>query len=617
MFVNLDMWVAEQGAASQLFALDTVVATPLITGDHAVPDPGINETFGIANLDRDVVAVVSGPSATGVVLIHDFFNNQDGTGSFQVDFAPAVPTRSLTIIAIDDVDNRSNESPIFLVQSAESAKLGETFSIRPSSSISTETCQSLLDSMPKTGFVLKRQYTVPYSFNTTAFDLRAITPGMSVQISVIRRDLAGKADETQQYVVVPDQTVLPVKLRLGRGLNTIVAVDSSGRSDTIVVAATTYAAVLCSYAREIYNYSKIRIDEQETAVYSPVSTRLAEPLLPFSNLLPDVRSQQILATKLAIRSLVESPGKQSGVRDLLTALTLSTPIFVQQVADPLNFEPAVRPLVNRQEGFAGVEAHVWPANQCIRKWLAFIRYINNLKVFRLVSISEYEVAFYDENGDLQRHRFDFGEDACSLTNLALQSICFENIDVRFTIFSESDMRICAATYPLDMRPTPDFPIRPVDHEDEIDPGFNGYVDFSATGHWDSGRLLDSQGAMPAADSGYLPCGDDTGYLVVPLLMAGQEHQIDNQMSMVITGYSITPCRWVSMGMLIIAPSISVGMSLSIVESRLDIPMAVSIRGTRMSVGMDISVSRWVAAGMNISIIDPMTKTVGLDVVISS
>lgn len=523
MPTKLDMWISEGGASSQLLSLDSQVSIPLLSGDTYVHDPAVGKLYQISNLDADVVEIQLGPQAFGVTAIYSFLNNGDGTGTFLADFDVAIPVRTLTIIATDDVDNESAESPILLVRSIELDRLNDDLTIEPQTSVWSDTCERLLDEIPESRFHLSRQYTVPYSYNTTPFALRAVTPGMPVDIQVIRKGLPGNSDETQQYTAIPTGEIAIVNLKLGRGINTVTAGDQFGRIYTIIVAATSYASVMCAYAREIYNYSQVLIDEQETAVFSPISTRLAEPLLTFQDLLPDVRSQKTLATKLAIRSLVGSPGKESGVRDLLTALTLSTPVFVEQNPDPEFFEPSTRPLYNSQEAFGGVEAHVWPANQCVPQWLAFVRYINNLSAFKVVSITENEVLFYDDTGQLKRHVFDFTEGDCTLENLALQSLCFEDIAVLITIFSEMDLTICAASYPFDMHPTPNFPVQPVDGEVEnengLDPGFDGYEDFSVTGHWDGRIPLDSQGAQPAASSGLDVCVYGDGHLMVPLLLA--------------------------------------------------------------------------------------------------
>lgn len=535
---KLDMWVALGGAASQLFYLDTQVTTPLISGDHVISDAVPTAQFLLSQLDADVVSLTVGPSAVGVVLLSAFVNNGDGTGTFFATFDTSVASRLLSVIAIDDVANESAESPLYVVNSLEQARLNDVLSIVPQATVSTPACNRLIDEVPESNFVLKRQYTVPYSFDPTVFELRTVTPNSPVEIVVLRRGLPGDASETQRYVVIPQTETHLVSIRLGRGTNVVSVYDSYSRADTAIVAATTYAAVLCSYAREVYNYSRVEVDEQEAAIFSPVSTRLAEPLLRFTDLLPDVRSQQVLAAKLAIRSLVSDPGRQIGVRDMLTALTLSTPIFVPQIPDETYFEPTVRPMFNSQEAFAGVEAHVWLANACVQRWLAFINYIENADAFQLLEVSENEVLFRDNNGDVQRHTFDFTAEECSLTTLALQALCFDTIDILIAINSTTAINFCAATYPFDMRPVPSAPIYPLADEVGIelalDPGFDGYQDYSVTGHWDSGNPLDSQGAVPAASSGLSACGYQDGYLVRPLLLASANTSIVASPSVAIT-----------------------------------------------------------------------------------
>ncbi len=526
---TLDMWISDGGVLAQLFALDTEVSTPLIVGDHLVSDPGVGILYEIVNLDPDVVAIALGPSSLGVLSLAGFLNNGDGTGRFFANFDTSVPTRQLTIVATDDVDNESAESPVFIVHSLEQARLGDVFTILPQATVSTDTCNRLIDAIPDSAFTLRRRHTVPFSFNDTTFELRAVTPGDPVEIQVLRRAPAGENDETQRYIVIPDQEVMLVSLRLGRGVNIITAADSQTRVDTVIVAATTYASVMCSYAREIFNNSQVLIDEQQTAIFSPISTRLAESLLQFADLLPDVKSQQVLATKLAVRSLIHDPGRQQGVEDMITALTLSTPIIVPQIASADAFEPAVVPLYRVQEGFAGVEAHVWPVNQCIQRWLAFIRYLASVPVFQIIEVTENEILFLDENRVARRHVFDFAAKECSLTTLALQAICFDNIDVSILIFSTTLISICTATYPFDMRATPRAPFHPLADEFGVelalDPGFDGYAEVSITDRWDGGNPLDTQGPMVAAGSA-LPGCVHGGYLMRPLLLASTSPTIN-------------------------------------------------------------------------------------------
>jgi hypothetical protein len=598
---QLDMWIGLGGAASQLFQLDTSVSTPLIIGDHVVSDSVAAAAFGIANLDDDVVSIALGPNQLGVTSVTDFVNNGDGTGSFTATFDTAVASRQLSIVAIDDVDNESAESPFHIVNSLEQARLNDVLSITPQDTVSSATCDRLLDSVPASNFTLKRQHTVPYSFDKTVFELRSVTPNAPVEIVVVRRGLPGEPDETQRYVIIPQTSVQLVSIRLGRGTNVVSAFDQYGRADTAIVAATTYASILCSYAREIYNVSRVTLDEQEAAVFSPTSTRLAEPLIEFPDLLPDVRSQQTLASKLAIRGLVSGAGRQIGVRDVLAALTLSTPIFVPQLPDDTYFDPPVRPLFNSHEAFGGVEAHVWPANACVQRWLAFVRYISNVAAFDVIEITEQEVLFRDNNGDVQRHVFDFTTEDCSLTTLALQALCFDSITVGVSLLSESDIPICAAAYPLDFRPSPTFPVRPLGDEFGVelalDPGFDGYVGASLTRHWDEGTVLDSFGPAASPTSGLATCVYPDGYLVAPLLLASGNVTIDADPTFGMTA-SFGPARSVELDLLLAANDIELTTALevhvrltSLVTGVRDLVVDVSILGIEsVSAGLDVLIS---------------------------
>lgn len=599
---QLDMWVALGGAASQLFQLDTQVTRPLIIGPHVLSDALTSATFELANLDDDVVSLTLGPNSFGVTSVTDFVNNGDTTGSFTAHFNITFATRQLSVIATDDVDNQSAESPFHIVNSLEQARLNDLFTISPQELVSTATCNRLIDSVPDSNFTLKRQYTVPYSFEPTMFELRTVTPNAPVEIAVVRRGLPGDPAETQRYVVIPTTESFLIPLRLGRGTNVVTAFDQYNRASTAIVAATTYASVLCSYAREIYNYSQVTVDEQSSAIFSPVGTRLAEPLLPFTDLLPDVRSQQVLAAKLATRSLVSGAGRQIGVRDMLAALTLSTPIFVPQIPDDTYFEPAARPMFNQHEAFGGVEAHVWLANACVSRWLAFLEYVNNVSAFRIVEMSENEIVFYDENNDLQRHVFDLKAEECSLTQLALQALCFDTIDLVITINSDTALAICAAAYPFDMRPVAPYRILPLGDEFGVelalDPGFDGYIDFNLTQHWDGGVPLDSLGPMPSATSGYPTCIYEEGYVTAPLLLASANTQIVAGPNIEITA----------------TPQTAVGAVLDLLLAANDIPLTSQLDVNLQDSALLVKARN---AALDVTVGGGVDATVTLDVLVSA
>ena len=91
---------------------DNNVTVPTINGS-TVTNSALNNLFDIiANLNNDVVGIGLGGAVSPNVSVHDFINNLDGTGNFQVDFTGGDATYNVQINVIDNVDNVSNDSNI-------------------------------------------------------------------------------------------------------------------------------------------------------------------------------------------------------------------------------------------------------------------------------------------------------------------------------------------------------------------------------------------------------------------------------------------------------------------------------------------------------------------------
>lgn len=517
----LDVYVQTGTPSSMYLFVDTTISVPVISGPLVASDLISEVEYVITNLDADIVEIIPGPNTIGLDEIVSFTNNGDGTGTMIVRFDPVIIPRKLSIQAKDDVDNISAESNILVVFVEGSGFLNSQLSLVPQRLVWSDTCDRLLDSMPETKFINRGQYNVPYSFNKTPFELRAVDPTRPIAITVTRMDLQGDPNRQSNTVIIPESELHLVNLSLGRGKNIITANDGI-RTTTIFVVATTYTAVECSYAKEIFNFALNEIEEQERAIFSPISTRLAEPYIDFQQDLPEIKSLQILATKLAVRSVVNETQKQSGVRDLLTALTLSTPIFVPEENPLVEYEPNVFPLFSPQEAFGGVDAHVWMQNSCVTQWVTFLRYLNNIEPFQILSVSESEIIFKDNNGEVTSHRFDFNDDDCSLLARIEKELCFASVSVAVSIFSEFRLVICAAQYPFDLciinGATEDgvrtarmdilvdgpatetyFPVLPLSDENTpggLDPGFTALDGLCVVDRFDGGNTLDSGGSNP-------------------------------------------------------------------------------------------------------------------------
>lgn len=521
-YIDLDVNIREGSGVSFPVELDVDATAPVIDGETHVLDPGEGIEYTIVtNLDPDVIEIIPGPNSFGIIEIYGFVNNGDGSGYFYVDFDPLVIPRQLSIQAKDDVDNTSDESNILVVFSADEATLNNEITIIPQRLVFSNVCDDLIDRIPVTDFINRGPINVPYSFKPTVFELRAAVPGIPITITVTRSGVQGDVDRQSRVTVVPEAEVHLVDLPLGEGRNVITASDGD-RYAIVYVVATHYATVECAYAREIFNFSVNSIDEQETAIFSTVSTRLAEPYIDFADELPDIRSLQVLAAKLAIRATVNEAKTQQGVRDFLAALTLSTPIFVPETNNIDFFEPNVYPLFNAPEDFGGVDAHVWMHNSCISQWLTFVRYVNNIEGFRIIDATESEIIVEDNNGDISAHRFDFDDDECSLISQIENQTCFDGITISFAIYGTMWITLCAAAYTFDLcfDATGSYPITPLVDESgpgSLDPGFDGW-DGCVVNRFDSGLALDSYGSTPSVESGLDACVFES-YVVSPYVLA--------------------------------------------------------------------------------------------------
>jgi hypothetical protein len=495
------------------FVIDTQCRASIIGSPIYVPLGATGVVYHLTSLDADVVSIQLGPSASGIVAIYDFVNNLDGTGEFKVDFSATQINRILSIITIDNVGNISAESPLFNITIPIDEVPGTEFKIRPHEYPHSDTCNRLLDDVPESKMILQAGIVVPYSFNKTSFDVNVIEIGRTITITVSYEGAPGKLEQTE-IVVIPTATEFQVDIQLAEGRNFVRATDGEYQ-DYVVVTATHYATYLCSVSEEIYNETQIRLDEQNQAIESPLSTRLSEHLLEYTDLLPNVKSQKVFSSKLGIRSMVPEVSEDRSVRDLTTALTLNTPIVERTKNQATLFEPGIYPMFNHIEHGYGFDFHVWTHNQCSSKWRAFIRYLNNFSAFTLLSATESEIVFINDRGETVRHSFDPSAGECSLLDSVIPLLCLGEIPVFLETDVLTTIKLCYVSYPFDSYISAAHPLGeraffdsglPFDSGgsldyDYLDPGDDGWVGLPVAPRFDYGYSLDSWGpGMPATGS---------------------------------------------------------------------------------------------------------------------
>lgn len=404
---------------------------------------------------------------------------------------------------------------------------------------------------------------VPFSPQPTVLKIESdlVGNGIEVEVVQINSPTAGVDPRKNQrvYTIVPTSTVATVGVQLGRGLNKIIVRSlSSDESALVYVRATTIVALWEAFARVLYIDAVRIINEQQQAVSSKLATRLIEPFISFQDLLPEVQSLQILATRLAARGLVHTVGTNTGATELAKALTLSTPVYKKMDKDTSDLFPSLDPWVNNASQYSGREAHIWIPNLGVANWLAFLGYIaSQPDLFSILSISEREVVV-EYQGEVQHHLFDFDAFGTDFLTTLAQSECFKSIIVSMTIDVNLTFTICAAAYTFDLFITEDHPLGqcrfyldsnfPLDSNclfdsDELDPFSDGWVGLSLTGRFEQDvpfhHPLDTF-IVPSPLYTGNTCGYDGFYTQV---VANQKYEFDCDVSVTVSGFIQEALAW--------------------------------------------------------------------------
>lgn len=330
--------------------------------------------------------------------------------------------------------------------------------------------------------------------------------------------------------VVPETTIVPgnqktnFQLTLGRGLNRIKATENypGGRTTYIEVIATTNAIVLEPQARELFVSDNL-YQSQKSALYSRLSTRMLDQVISFQNLLTGIEALKVMTTRLIVRGMVHFPARDIGVRNVIEAFSLNTPVFKDSRSFS-KFHIERERILRPTEIEAGEEAHVWFPNLSVTRWLAFIRMADSLRQNYQIQDIKDNLVTVDYKGEEQKHLFDFNSPGSNfLTNLSVTD-CFNNIDVTFNIHTLMQYKWCLWAYYFDEFVTPLTPIGqartsldlgvPFDQglsfdADPVDPYTDGWVGWSLSGRFEQ-DVKNTHDAIYGLDSHVVPSRQYTG-----------------------------------------------------------------------------------------------------------
>lgn len=266
--------------------------------------------------------------------------------------------------------------------------------------------------------------------------------------------------ETRVYVnnelvrnFIPNSRITRLKVRLldPPAANNFIVYNGIDDPARLKVVTSHQAAHFQAWARQLYEYSGYTYDKYWSAMQSPWATFFVEYQLPWKDLLPDIRELRILSVKMAANTLFGESGLDGGVRDIISSFTMSTPAVLPAKNKPTWEFDLWQPRRSGDDK-AGFKVHFWAANICLSRWLAFVKYLNNVDAYNLGTVTEDVIKFYHASDPTrwEQHIFDQTGRDCSVQGLLDFLGCMDNITACCNLELQSSPTICAWAHPFDM-----------------------------------------------------------------------------------------------------------------------------------------------------------------------
>lgn len=302
--------------------------------------------------------------------------------------------------------------------------------------------EEMTDTIPAGNFYLQDVFMVPITTDGADFTLETDNP-YKVDIYVNDRLHKTHVPKSQRDTVKLHLPGPPAKSHIEAINNVDAKVD-------LTVAATYMTTVMDAAAEQIFEVAGRVNDQYFNLLTSPWASFIVDWLLPWKRELSDVRSLRSMAVKVAANVLFGESGSEGGVRDMVSVFTNTTPV-VMEAKNPATWQPELYQPYTSADDRLSWDMHFWVPNLCLRRWLAFVQYINNTGKHNFIRFDENTILIQQTGTEFyQQHAFDNTGPGCSMRGVLDAIGCLDRLTVAGSMSLTTEPSFCFWAHPFDM-----------------------------------------------------------------------------------------------------------------------------------------------------------------------
>ena len=332
-----------------------IIKTPTIYGTNSIDYGQLNVPYTITNLDINATDVLTTPYCLGILSIHDFINNEDGTGSFQIDFSNSIYVYQLQI-RVEDGINLSDVSNIIIIALFVDVITYGDLSAKPVCYQHNPLYENMIKEMPDCQvYNNHNNYTIPYSYHSSLWE---------VTIPYLGNILYYNYNNTNVKSIIPKGPIAIVKLDLPLGTSR-VNFDYDGHKLSYSVGRVNFASLIAVYAQQIYTSTK-----KLQTLDGDYLSLLSSGILKVEKYLPNWKQLKNAVKYKAVQGLTSSNYEQ-----VLSSYIGNNYYFNKVVLSDYVFENKY----SNREHYNGYSIYWWSFFEKIEAWWTFSKLMSQIK----------------------------------------------------------------------------------------------------------------------------------------------------------------------------------------------------------------------------------------------